>query len=98
MKIVVIIPTYNEKSNIEKMIPILENDIFPEIGGHKISLLIVNIDSLYILILFQQPIVHIQPSLKVYDEPKQSSVRMKCQTFQAYQQQQTLLSDQTDFP
>jgi dolichol-phosphate mannosyltransferase len=45
MKIVVIIPTYNEKSNIEKMIPVLENDIFSEISGHKMSLLIVDDNS-----------------------------------------------------
>ncbi len=42
MKIVIIIPTYNEKSNIEKMIPLLEQDIFPEVPHHSLSLLIVD--------------------------------------------------------
>ena len=28
MKVVIITPTYNEKGNIDKLIPILENDIF----------------------------------------------------------------------
>lgn len=30
-KIIVMIPTYNEKENIGKMIEVLENEIFPEI-------------------------------------------------------------------
>ena len=30
MKIVIIIPTYNERPNIEKMIPLLEKEIFPQ--------------------------------------------------------------------
>jgi len=40
MKIVVISPTYNEKENIEKMIPILENDVFPKVKNHQMLLLI----------------------------------------------------------
>lgn len=42
MKIVVISPTYNEKVNIEKMIPLLEQEIFPQIKNHEMSLLIVD--------------------------------------------------------
>ncbi|HSX09100.1 MAG TPA: glycosyltransferase family 2 protein [Candidatus Saccharimonadales bacterium] len=42
MKIIVIIPTYNEKSNIEKMIPVLEQEIFPKITHHSMGLLIVD--------------------------------------------------------
>ncbi len=42
MKIVIISPTYNEKVNIEKMIPVLENDVFSKIKGHDIHLLIVD--------------------------------------------------------
>src|SRR5258708_4799323 len=42
MKIVIIIPTYNERSNIEKMIPLLENDIFPKIKNHNLFILIVD--------------------------------------------------------
>lgn len=42
MKIVIISPTYNEKINIEKMIPVLENDVFPKIEGHDMQILIVD--------------------------------------------------------
>src|ERR1700722_20321522 len=42
MKIVIIIPTYNERTNIEKMIPGLEKDVFPKITDHTMSLLIVD--------------------------------------------------------
>jgi dolichol-phosphate mannosyltransferase len=42
MKIVIIIPTYNERANIEEMIPLLENDIFPKIKEHKLFILIVD--------------------------------------------------------
>jgi dolichol-phosphate mannosyltransferase len=45
MKIVIIIPTYNEKSNIEKMIPVLEQDVFPKITDYKLSILIVDDNS-----------------------------------------------------
>lgn len=45
MKIVIIIPTYNERANIEKMIPVLENDIFPKIKNHKLHILIVDDNS-----------------------------------------------------
>ncbi len=40
MKIVVISPTYNEKENIEKMIPVLEEEVFPKIKDHEMMLLI----------------------------------------------------------
>lgn len=45
MKIVVIIPTYNERENIEKMIPLLENDIFPQIKHHKMYILVADDES-----------------------------------------------------
>lgn len=42
MKIVIIIPTYNERPNIGKMIPLLENEVFPKISHHKLFILIVD--------------------------------------------------------
>lgn len=42
MKIVIILPTYNERTNIEKMIPVLENDIVAKVDNHAISLLVVD--------------------------------------------------------
>jgi dolichol-phosphate mannosyltransferase len=42
MKIVIIIPTYNEKENLEKMIPLLEKEIFPKVAQHKLFILIVD--------------------------------------------------------
>lgn len=42
MRIVVISPTYNEKVNIKKLIPLLEEEIFPQIKNHAMSLLIVD--------------------------------------------------------
>jgi dolichol-phosphate mannosyltransferase len=42
MKIVVILPTYNERANISKLIPILEKDIFPQIKNHKVHILVVD--------------------------------------------------------
>lgn len=42
MKIVVISPTYNEKINISKMIPVLEEEVFPKITDHSMYLLIVD--------------------------------------------------------
>ncbi len=45
MKAVIIIPTYNEKENIEKLIPILENDIFPKIKNYEMGILIVDDNS-----------------------------------------------------
>lgn len=42
MKIVIIIPTYNERPNIEKMIPLLEEEIFPKVKNHHPQILIVD--------------------------------------------------------
>lgn len=42
MKIVIIIPTYNERANLEKMIPVLENDVFPKVKNHHLFLLVVD--------------------------------------------------------
>jgi len=41
-KIVVIIPTFNEKENINKMIDVLEEDIFPGIKKATLSILVVD--------------------------------------------------------
>jgi dolichol-phosphate mannosyltransferase len=45
MHIVVILPTYNEKANIEKMIPLLLEDVFPRIEKHRMSILVVDDNS-----------------------------------------------------
>ena len=45
MKVVVIIPTYNEKGNIERLVEILESDIFPKIKNHDISILVADDNS-----------------------------------------------------
>src|SRR5687767_9150889 len=45
MKVVVIIPTYNEKENIERLIPILEEEIFPKIKKHEFHILVVDDNS-----------------------------------------------------
>ena len=42
MKIVVISPTYNERTNIAKMIPVLEEEVFPKIKNHEMQLLIAD--------------------------------------------------------
>lgn len=42
MKIVVILPTYNEKENIIKLIPLLIEQIFPKVKNHEMSLLVVD--------------------------------------------------------
>lgn len=42
MKVVVVIPTYNEKGNIEKLIKILEEEIFPEIKNHDMNILVAD--------------------------------------------------------
>jgi len=42
MKIVVIIPTYNEKENIGRMIDVLEEDIFPKIKNNQMEILVVD--------------------------------------------------------
>src|SRR5579859_4548594 len=45
MNIVVIMPTYNEKANIFKMIPVLENDVFSKVKNHSMHLLVVDDNS-----------------------------------------------------
>lgn len=42
MKIVVMMPTYNERDNIEKMIPILETDVFPRIKKNDMYILVAD--------------------------------------------------------
>jgi dolichol-phosphate mannosyltransferase len=42
MKIIVILPTYNEKTNIEKMIPVLEKEVFPQIKNHDMQILVAD--------------------------------------------------------
>lgn len=42
MNIVVVMPTYNEKDNIERMINVLLDDVFPKIKNHKMMLLVVD--------------------------------------------------------
>src|SRR5665213_370788 len=41
MKIVVIVPTYNEKVNIEKLIPVLE-EVFKKIPKHDMRILVAD--------------------------------------------------------
>ncbi|MBU4098844.1 glycosyltransferase family 2 protein [Patescibacteria group bacterium] len=45
MKIVIILPTYNERVNIQKLIPILEEKVFPKIKNHDIHILVVDDNS-----------------------------------------------------
>lgn len=45
MKIVIIPATYNEKGNIERLITILEQDIFPKIKGHDMNILVADDNS-----------------------------------------------------
>ncbi len=42
MHAVVILPTYNEKENIQKLIPVLEDEIFPKIKDYKMSILVAD--------------------------------------------------------
>lgn len=42
MNVVIILPTYNEKGNIERVITILEEDIFPKIKTHAMSILVAD--------------------------------------------------------
>lgn len=42
MKVVIIIPTFNEKGNIERLIDILETDIFPKIKNHDMNILVAD--------------------------------------------------------
>ncbi len=41
-KVVIIIPTYNEKENIGRMIDVLENEIFPKIKTNQMEILVVD--------------------------------------------------------
>lgn len=45
MRVVIILPTYNERGNIEKLIPILEEDIFPKIKNHEMHILVADDNS-----------------------------------------------------
>jgi len=45
MKVVIIIPTYNEKGNINRLISILEDQIFPQIKNHDMNILIADDNS-----------------------------------------------------
>lgn len=45
MKVVIILPTYNEKGNIEKIINILEENIFPRIKNHQMHILVADDNS-----------------------------------------------------
>lgn len=42
MKVVIIIPTYNEKGNIERLITILEEEIFPKIKTYEMNILVAD--------------------------------------------------------
>jgi dolichol-phosphate mannosyltransferase len=45
MKVVVIIPTFNEKGNVEKLINILEEEVFPQIKNHEMNILVADDNS-----------------------------------------------------
>lgn len=45
MKVVIIIPTYNEKGNIGRLISILENEVFPKIKNHDMNILVADDNS-----------------------------------------------------
>ncbi|MCL5435399.1 MAG: glycosyltransferase [Patescibacteria group bacterium] len=45
MKVVIIIPTYNEKGNVERLITILEEEIFPTIKNHDMNILVADDNS-----------------------------------------------------
>lgn len=42
MKIVVIIPTYNEKENIGRLVDVFEDEVFPKISGHNLNILVAD--------------------------------------------------------
>ena len=42
MKVVIIIPTYNEKGNIERVIDVLETEIFQKVTKHQMHILVVD--------------------------------------------------------
>ncbi|MCJ7804857.1 glycosyltransferase, partial [Patescibacteria group bacterium] len=41
-KVVIIIPTYNERENVERMIDVLEEEIFPKIKNNQMEILFVD--------------------------------------------------------
>jgi len=45
LKVVIVIPTYNEKGNIERLISSLEEDIFPKIKNHSMHILVADDNS-----------------------------------------------------
>lgn len=45
MKVVIILPTYNERGNIEKIIPTLVDEIFPTIKKHNMAILVADDNS-----------------------------------------------------
>jgi dolichol-phosphate mannosyltransferase len=45
MKAIIIIPTYNEKENIEKIVNILEKDVFPKINNYEMGILVADDNS-----------------------------------------------------
>lgn len=45
MKVVIILPTYNEKENIKRLIPVLQEEIFPKIKNHQMHILVADDDS-----------------------------------------------------
>lgn len=42
MKAVVILPTYNEKGNIERIIRVLEDEVFPKVKNYEMSILVAD--------------------------------------------------------
>ena len=45
MNITIITATYNEKGNIEKLIKILEEEVFPKIKNHRMDILVADDNS-----------------------------------------------------
>jgi len=45
MKVVIVLPTYNEKGNIQKLIPYLEEKVFAKIKNHQMNILVVDDNS-----------------------------------------------------
>lgn len=45
MKAVVILPTYNEKENIGKIVPLLEDEVFPKVKGYTMAILVADDNS-----------------------------------------------------
>lgn len=45
MKAIIILPTFNEKENIEKLIPVLEKEIFPQVKNHEMYILVADDNS-----------------------------------------------------